>query len=151
MTMAKISESLAGVAATGEEGEQGFERRRDIAISDFVEQTFGQPRALKIAADIERVMSGHAADDADIAGIGPRASIGTAGDSDADPLVAETMADERRLDRADEIVLDPLGLAQREAACRQRRTGERPARDRRELARQPYPVLPQYQLDGWAV
>ena len=80
-----------------------------------------------------------------------RASVGTTGNADADPLVAETVADEHRFDRADEIVLDPLGLAQREAARRQRRAGERPARDRREIACQPYPVPAQYQLDGWAV
>ena len=84
--VAEIAKTLARVAVGGIEREQRVERLADGTERHLVDECHVEPRAFEIAADKQRVIAGHAADDADVAGIGPGAAIGAAGDADAEAL-----------------------------------------------------------------
>ena len=58
-----------------------------------------EPRAGEVAADIQAVETGHAADNADIPGVRPRAAVRAAGDADAEPLALEPITAQPCLDR----------------------------------------------------
>src|SRR6185437_11164952 len=117
----EIAEAFAGAALGGEDGEELAELLRHLGIRHAVDQQGVEARALEITADEKRVEAGHAADDADIAGIGAGAAIGAAGDADTEPLVLEAVALELLRDAVDQWLAHALRLGERQAAGRQRR------------------------------
>ena len=90
--VAEIAKALAVGASGGEEREERVEHFGDPVQRHLVGERLVEPGALEIAADKERVEARHAADDADIAGIGPGAAVRAAGDADAEPFVLEPVA-----------------------------------------------------------
>src|ERR1043166_9838921 len=102
----------------GPQGEGGVGRLGEPGSVEPFGNQLVEPGPLEIAADIERIISGYAADDADIAGIGPRAAVRAAGDADAEPLALEPPAPQPRGDGIDDVTAHPLSFGQGEAAAR---------------------------------
>jgi hypothetical protein len=75
-TVAEITKPFAGVPAAREVGEQRLKGVRDISEGHLVEQAVAQPRPLEVTTDIKRILAGHPADDADVAGVRPGAAFG---------------------------------------------------------------------------
>src|SRR5438067_2590149 len=101
--MAEIAEAFAAYSRGGPQREQRVEHLGQPGDVEALGNRFVQAGAFEIAADIERIISRHAADDADIAGIGPGAAIRAAGDRDAEPLTFEAPAPQPRSDRIDDV------------------------------------------------
>src|SRR5579883_1240129 len=131
--MAEIAEAFMRQALGRKQREERLERLRDFRFGDPVEQAEIEARTLEVAAYVEGVEPGHAADDADVAGIGARAAVGATGDAHGEPLALEAVACKRRLDAGDERVVYALRLGEREPASGKRRASERPAPHRAQL------------------
>src|ERR1044071_2234785 len=114
----EIAKTFLADARGGPQREERIERLGEPGdVEPFGDQLV-EPGPFEIAADIERIISGHAADDADIAGIGPRAAIRAAGDANAEPLALEAPAPQSRGDGIDDVAAHPLRFGQCEAAAR---------------------------------
>src|SRR5262249_1922116 len=100
------------------------------------------------AADEHGVEAGHAANDAYVAGIGPRAAVRATGDAIAEPFVFEPVTPQPRFDRGNDVVTDAFGLGQRQPAARQGRAGARPTLDWQHVGGEPHAVLAQRSFDG---
>src|SRR5271166_2183229 len=114
----EIAEALARAARAGEQREQRVECLGEAGNVEPLGDRLVEPSALEIAADIERVVPRHPADNADVAAVGPGAAVRAAGDADAEPLAFQTPALKPRRNCADDVLAHPLGLGQRQAAAR---------------------------------
>src|SRR5712692_3010254 len=114
----EVTEPFARLASAGELREERIERVGDAAFGELLDEVDAEPRAFEVTPDIESEETRHAADEADIAGIGPCATVGAAGDADAEPLGQQAMTRQALLDRIDERRLDALRLGQRQPAGR---------------------------------
>ena len=149
--MTEIAKAFLADARGGPQREQRIERLGEAGDVEPFGDDLVEPRAFEIAADIERVIAGHAADDADIAGIRSRATVRAAGDADAEPLALEPPPPQSRRDRIDDVAAHPLGLGQGEAAARQSRARQRPALDRQQFFGECHAMRPQNIGDRLAV
>src|ERR1043165_2721909 len=93
----EIAKAFLADARGGPQCEERVERLGEPGNVDPFGNELVEPGPLEIAADIERIISGYAADDADIAGIGLRAAVRAAGDADAEPGPLEIAADIERI------------------------------------------------------
>ena len=150
-TIQEIAEAFPGIPGLGELREQRGQRFRHVIFRNTVEQLPVQPRSFEIAADIEREVSRHAADQPDIAGIGPGAAVGAAGDADAQAFLRQTVARHDLGDAVDHRRADTLRLRQRQTAGRQGGAGHRPAVDRQQILGELDAVAAQRRLDRLAV
>src|SRR5439155_18991235 len=118
-TMAEIAKALAVPAGRRIEGEERVQNFGNLAERHLVGHRGVGAGAREVAADVQAEKTGHAADDADIAGIGPRTAIRAAGDADAERFALDAVTAQPDLDRGDDVVAYALGLGQRQTAGRQ--------------------------------
>src|ERR1700730_13388972 len=145
--MAEISEALAAKAGGRIECKEWIQHFGNFAQRDFVGDWGIEPGALEVAADEQGEKPGHAADDANIAGIGPCTTVRATGDADAEPLALEAVTPQPGLDRGDEVVANAFGFGERQAAGWQGRAGQRPARGRQQVLGEADAVPAQQTLD----
>src|SRR5207244_9281332 len=108
--VAEIAEPLAGQPRRRPPREERVERLGEALDVEALGNRGVEASALEIAADIERIEPRHAADDADVAAIGPGAAVGAAGDANAEPLPRHPPALETHRDPADDVALHTLRL-----------------------------------------
>src|SRR5215469_1672862 len=144
--VAEIAEPFVAETSPCKEPEQRIERIDDFSEGEPISDRPVQPGAFEIAANVERIEPGDAADDADIPRVGTGAAVWAAGDADAQPLAFQPQALEPRQDLSDQIVANALGLGDGEPAARQCRAGERPALGRTQFLGEAYAVCLQ-QID----
>src|SRR5580700_9806850 len=113
ITLAEIAKALVLCAPRRVDREERVEHVRNLVEADALGDNLVEPRPLKIAADINRIEAGDAADDADIARVRPGTAIRAASDADRHPLLLDAPARHALDDLADHAVADPLGLGQR--------------------------------------
>src|SRR5262249_60709040 len=84
--VAEIAEPLVSETSPCKEREQRIERIGDLGEGESIGDRPVQPGAFEIAANVERIEPGDAADDTNIPGVGTGAAIWAAGDADAQPF-----------------------------------------------------------------
>src|SRR5262249_11094772 len=119
-----IAEALIGAAIRFETREQWLEQRHDLARRHEVLQEEVEPCAEHIAADEYRVLVTGAADDTDVALVGPDAAVRAAGDADADCLALQAEARQLGFELIDDAGQDAFGFRDGQAAGWDRRAGE---------------------------
>src|SRR2546421_9877643 len=101
--MAEIAEAFAAHSRGGPQREQRIERLGQPGDVEPLGNRLVQAGAFEIAPDIERIRSRDAADDADIAGIGPGAAVRAAGAANAEPLACGAPTPQPRGERNDKV------------------------------------------------
>src|ERR1700737_4934316 len=149
--MAEIAKPLVVEASGRIEREERVQHFGDLAERHLVDERGVEPGAGKIAADEQAEIPGHAADDADVAGIGPSTAVRASGDADAEALALEAVIAQPGLDRGDDVVAHPLGLGQRQSTGRQCRAGERPAFRGGQILGQAHAMLAQQVFNRVAI
>src|SRR6516225_3843475 len=110
--MAEIAEALARNARRCEQREQRIERVGDPGDVETLGDHGVEAGAFKIAADVKRVETRQAADDADIAIIGPGAAVRAPGNAHTEAFVLQAPEPQPRRDHADDLLANALGLGQ---------------------------------------
>ena len=120
--------------------EQRRQRGDDGVVVDILAIQLVQARAVERAAEIEIVDAGAATDETDLRQVRPRAAVRAAGHADGDVVLRQADSFQLVFQPRDQLRQVALAFRQREAAGRQRDTGQRIAPQSAE--RRVQPMLP---------
>src|SRR5438270_7390516 len=122
--MAEIAEALAAAASLAVKVQERPQRRNDLVERDEVFQLDVESIAERPPADEDGVLRPAAADDADVALIGPGAAVGAAGHADADGRPPQVETHKFAFQFVEHARKCALRLGQSQTASRNRRAGQ---------------------------
>src|SRR6266478_6558961 len=120
-----VAEGLAWLGSRAELDEERSQQSRDLGDWYVGRKHTVEPRAVEIAAQHHVVLAKRGADEADVAKIGPRASVGAAAHAKADAFLGQAKLVEQGGQLAHEARQGTLCFGNRQPAGRDRGAGHR--------------------------